>query len=163
MVWNHSENIYMARGILNSSSIFYSSYINNSYNIRFSRNMTGCQECINCNNLTNQSYCIDNIPYPKEEYLAKKAELLRDTSTFESRYTSLLQSTYQEGYSIASDNVQGGFIVQGNNIHKGYYVYNVRDGKNLILAGGTGDNEHIYDFFSGASTSNDHFYGCVSL
>jgi hypothetical protein len=59
--------------------------------------------------------------------------------------------------------VQGGFIVQGNNVKNGYYVYNVKDGNNVILAGGTGDNEHIFDFFSGASTTNDYLYGCVSL
>ena len=39
----------------------------------------------------------------------------------------------------------------------------MKDGKNLILVGGGGQNEHCYDLFSGASTTNDYLYGCVSL
>jgi hypothetical protein len=53
--------------------------------------------------------------------------------------------------------------MQCSEVANGYYTCNVKDGKNLILVGGGGQNEHCYDLFSGASTTNDYLYGCVSL
>ena len=40
--------------------------------------MVGCTECLGCNDLTNKSYCIENIEYPRNEYLDRKIDYLRD-------------------------------------------------------------------------------------
>ena len=63
-------------------NIFYSKFINNSSNIRFSSNLTGCHDCILCNDLQNSSYCINNKQYEKEEYLQKRNEILMHKSDF---------------------------------------------------------------------------------
>ncbi|MBU0627206.1 hypothetical protein KKH82_07475 [Patescibacteria group bacterium] len=89
MVWNNSENICFSMGILESSMIFYSKYIKNSYNIWFSENLVGCQNCISCSDLENQSYCIQNKKYTKEEYLEKKEEILREKDRFIDYYKEL--------------------------------------------------------------------------
>lgn len=65
--------------------------------------MTGCQECISCDNLDNKSYCIDNVQLSKEAYLEKKQLLLREKSAFEGRYLSILELSAKQGYYLASE------------------------------------------------------------
>lgn len=71
-----SEVVYASRNIKDSFKVFYSSQIHNSHDIWFCSDMVGCQECILCDGLENQSYCIQNTQYGKEEYSEKKKELL---------------------------------------------------------------------------------------
>jgi len=89
MVRDNSSNIYRSSGILKSYNVFYSRYIYNSNNIRFSTNLIGCSECINCSNIQNQSYCIENIPYSKEEYIERKKELLQEKGRFLSYFLNI--------------------------------------------------------------------------
>jgi len=51
--------------------------------------MIGCSECIDCDNLQNQSYCIDNIQYSQEEYRKKKKEILKDKNNFYTKFLNL--------------------------------------------------------------------------
>ena len=60
MVRNNCENIYFGKGVIDSFNVFFSHFIKNSSNIRFSSNLVGCHECILCEDLQNQSYCIRN-------------------------------------------------------------------------------------------------------
>jgi hypothetical protein len=48
--------------------------------------LIGCNECIFCNNLENQSYCINNKPLTKEEYFNEKELILLNKSDFEGYY-----------------------------------------------------------------------------
>ncbi len=45
--------------------------------------MTGCSECIWCHNLVNQSYCINNISYDKEQYLLEKQRYFHTNSIYD--------------------------------------------------------------------------------
>jgi hypothetical protein len=65
--------------------------------------MTGCQECINCDNLDNKSYCIDNIQLSKEEYVEKKKLFLKNKSAFEKNYLHIIETSGKEGYYLASE------------------------------------------------------------
>ena len=87
----NNANIYMCGGITDSQSIFYSKYISGSANIYFSTNLIGCEECIFCDGLENQKYSIQNRAYSREEYLEKKAEILKKKEMFGSWYTLLSQ------------------------------------------------------------------------
>ena len=78
MVWDNSENVYFSTAVIRGSSVFYSRFIVNSSNIWFSENLNGCRECILCDGLENQEYCIENIHYPKDVYEARKAAILRE-------------------------------------------------------------------------------------
>jgi len=69
-VWVHSNstNIYQCAWVADSYNVLYSYNIQNSSSIRFSSNLTGCSFCLLCDSLMNQSYCIKNKQYTKEEY-----------------------------------------------------------------------------------------------
>ncbi|USN59165.1 MAG: hypothetical protein H6767_03635 [Candidatus Peribacteria bacterium] len=72
-----NQNVYFSSHVFDSSyKIFYSRYIKNSTNIWFSSNLTGCSECLFCDDLQNCSYYISNTQYEKEEYFQKKQEIL---------------------------------------------------------------------------------------
>jgi hypothetical protein len=53
----------------------------------------GCNECIACDGLTNQSYCIENITYNQSEYKHRKQLILEDKNTFWDRYISCKQKS----------------------------------------------------------------------
>lgn len=89
MIIEGNENIYMSFSIIRSYNIFYSRYIEDCSDVWFSTNMVGCRECIFCNDLQNQQFCIKNKIYPKAEYLEKKTELLKNKKTFTAQYITL--------------------------------------------------------------------------
>jgi hypothetical protein len=89
MSWIYSENVYQSLGVIQSTNIYYSRFVQNSRDIWFSTDLVGCSECIGCNDIENTSYAIDNVVYPKDIYLQKKAEILKDKSTYHSKYRSL--------------------------------------------------------------------------
>jgi len=89
MVNVNNENIYSSVWIVKSFKVFYSKYINNSSNIWFSNNLIWCSECILCSDLENASYCIENTKYEKQEYLTKKAEILKEKESFEKIYLDM--------------------------------------------------------------------------
>jgi len=129
MVWDNCSNIYTAVGIMKSYNIYYSRYIYNSNNIWFSSNLTGCTECIDCQNLENRSYCISNQQYTKEEFLEKKEKLLVDKQDFYKKYFDLPI----EAKNNLSENVSGMYITESQNIENGQLIYKVRDSRNIIL------------------------------
>lgn len=55
---------------------FYVAHCLNSNHCYFSRNLTGCKNCIFCANLENKEYYIYNKSVSKDEFEAKKSELL---------------------------------------------------------------------------------------
>ncbi|NUJ97744.1 hypothetical protein HGA92_03065 [Candidatus Gracilibacteria bacterium] len=58
-----SQNIYLSKGIIRSSNIYYC------------YNLDSCSFCLGCINLQNKSYCIFNKEYLKEEWEKKVEEI----------------------------------------------------------------------------------------
>ncbi|MEI6774391.1 MAG: hypothetical protein WCL18_06490 [bacterium] len=129
MIWDNCTNVYNAVGIMKSYNVFYSRYIYNSSNIRFSSNLTGCTECIDCDSLENKSYCIANEQYTKEEFLEKKKELLTHKDGFYKIYSALSINAQNN----LSENVSGIYITESKNIENGQLIYKVRDSRNVVL------------------------------
>ena len=154
MVRHNCANIYQSTGIINSYKIFYSRYVSDSSNLRFCTNMIGCQECIDCDGLQNQSYCIGNKQYSKEEFATKKEEILNDKNGFHEKFLKLKV----HGKNLQSANVEGSFNVKCNNIGKWYLNFNVHGGNNLILVGSANGNKEIYNTFVCGSPHMDHGY-----
>lgn len=67
-VLDNSSVIFSSIWVIGSHNVFYSTYIHNCSDIWFSRNLQWCHECCYCDDLQNQSYCIHNKQYSKEEY-----------------------------------------------------------------------------------------------
>ena len=155
MVWDNSENVYGGTWIVNSFNIFFSKFLINCSNIRFSTNLVGCHDCIFCNELENQAYCIRNEQYTKEEYLAKKQELLKDKNNFSRNYSNI----FQKWSNFGSTNVEGNMVFNSQNIKNSNLCYNVKDGNNLILVWSREWAERMYDCFTWGSPYGQDFYG----
>ena len=152
--WSNSENIYFCSGILNSFKVFYSRFINNSNNIWFSTNMIGCQECINCNDLENQKYYINNEKLEKTEYLKQKKEILKNKSNFEETY-SKLDSKWK---NINSTNTTWSSMFSSENVENGYFWYYVKDSKNVMFTWWVDWDNNMYDVFTAGSPTAHDFY-----
>ena len=103
-VWDHCENVYSSHSVLRSQNIFYSKNITDSYENRFCADMIGCQHCLFCHGLQNQSYHIANKAYSKEEYLVKKQTFLSQKEKFDER----AQQAWKRGhyFSVQSSQIE---------------------------------------------------------
>jgi hypothetical protein len=156
MVWDNSENIYSSRSILHSSFIFFSQYSYNCSHLRYCSNMIGCNECLFCEGLENQSYCIENVSYDKDTYFAKKQDILKEKGTF------TLPNLKGQPLQIQTFNcVNTTFAVNSSNIENGRNVYNVQGGRNLYDVGSSEGNQEIYDSVIAGSPNGTHFYATL--
>ena len=143
-IWNNSENIYFSVWVINSTDIFYSKNINNSNEIRFSTNMIWCSECILCNDLINQSYCIQNKQYTKEEYNKMKTEILRKKDMFMLYYKKCLVSKQNLVFSTNCEDVQHTM-----------FVNQLKNSNNCLFIWGTWSiQESVYDTIGSANASD---------
>lgn len=55
---------------------------NRCYDSYFIYNCNDCSNCFACANLSNKQYCILNVQYTKDEYLAKLAEIKKENGLF---------------------------------------------------------------------------------
>jgi hypothetical protein len=130
--------------------IYYSIGCENSHNIWFSKNLSGCANCFGCINLRNQQYCIFNEKFSKDDYQNKIAEFKLDSYAvvqdmknkvtefwlkFPNKYMYGLKNLDSSGdYIFNSKNVKNSFIVIGSEYCK-YCMW-------LIVKG----NKDCYDF-----------------
>lgn len=128
-VTNFSEHIYYSKSVDKSSFIYYSKFIINSSNIRFSSNLVGCHDCIKCDNLQNQSYCVSNKQYSKDEYQKFYATMLKKKEIYHQEFAKVFDTSL----NLGSENVQGNGILFSSNIENGYYVTRATKGRNLIF------------------------------
>jgi len=94
-----------------------------------------------CDDLQNQSYCINNKSYPKEEYYLKKESLLKQKDMFLTWYGNLPA----KGINRASQNVEGSAITKSANIEKWSIVYQVDTWRNLIMVWWDIWDKNMYD------------------
>lgn len=152
-ITNWSQNVYQSVWINKSYNVFYSKYIYDSANIRLSTNMIGCTECILCDGLTNQSYCVQNKQYSKETYEIEKKSILQKKGEFLKYFTQLKD----ESTNIGSVNSTGMAVIYSENVDHWIFVNHVRNGKNLIVVGNGDKVENQYDCITSA-TEADHGY-----
>ncbi len=150
-----SENIYMSTSISSGYNIFFSKFITDSSNIRFSSNLIWCQECLFCDNIENQSYCIRNKQYDQETYKKEKDAILKQKDMFMDRYNSVSNI----GNNLASTDVTGNGIVKSENIENGLIVYQVKNGRNLFMAGWSDGDSDIYDLMVWWAVKAEWMYG----
>ena len=153
-VWDSSNIVYQSSWILKSFKIFYSRYINNSNNIWFSSNLIWCFECIFCDELENQKYCINNNILEKEEYFKQKDIILKEKNSFK-KYFNKINKIWK---NIVSKNSKWSYIVNSENIENWYFCSNINDWRNLILVWSVNWNKNMYDTFSGWTPYWEEFY-----
>ena len=132
MIWNNCNNVFSSKTIINSFDVFYSQNVHNSSSIWFSSSLIGCHECLLCNDLENQSYCINNKTYTKEDYYQEKEKFLENKDLFVSMHKSVFDSPT---HNLVCSNTTGKADIECNNVENAYYCYNVNNGRNLFLHG----------------------------
>lgn len=141
-VWWTCENVFHSNGVIKSYNIFYSCVVKDCRDIWCSSNLIGCSECIWCDNLINQSYCISNIQYSKEEYLEKKKAFLAARS-----------------FSLNVNSTQ--FLVEAEDCENSNYIFNAKNIRNAYFVWGMKTKSNIYDVFSCGFWGD--YYGCRSI
>jgi len=154
MVFESSNNVYESKSIISSSNIFFSHYLSNCYDMWFCSNCIWCSDCIACDKLENQTYCIKNKQYSKEEYDRLKDKILSDKWHYTTSSSKLNNLWSNNG----STNVVGSFLVNSTDITNGYYSYNIKTGRNIMYMWWAGENENMYDIFVGWAIQWQHFY-----
>jgi hypothetical protein len=153
-VWDSSSIIYTSTWILRSFKIFYSRYISNSNNIWFSSNLIWCSECIFCDDLENQRYCINNIKLEKEEYFKQKEETLKNKNKFEVFFAKVNKIWK----NLVSENIKWNYIINSQNIENWYFCSNINNWKNLLLVWWVDWDTNMYDTFTAWAPSAEEFY-----
>lgn len=151
------ENIYSSRSVTSSYKIFYSSNIHNSHNIWFSSNLVWCFECIQCDWLTNQSYCIKNQQLSKDEYEKEKQDILSQIWLFDQWEQEVMS---KKNLNKLSENVFWSWIVASRDIEDGYFVQKVNWWRNIFLWWWEDASHHFYDSFDVGNQVDEHLYGC---
>lgn len=122
---------------------------NNCYKVRFSQEShdcrdsfflyacRNCSDCVGCINLFNQSYCIFNIKYTKEEYEEKLKDLNLDSfsgiNNFKNQFEEFRKKfPYRSTHSLKSSDYSGNWIVNCQNVKDSFGCLNVKDGKYLM-------------------------------
>lgn len=155
MVTDSSQNIYMGFCITASSNVFYSKFINNSYNIWFCSNLNWCSECILSANLDNKKYCIKNKEYSKEEYFIKKQEILDNKKDFLKIY-GIINDNW---HNMWSTNVTWSYLVNCENVQNGCFSTGIKNGRNVMFVGWGEWIENAKDFVAGL-VCNDVYASC---
>jgi len=146
-VFDNSSNVYESKFVMNSTDVFYSTMIINSYRIYNSSNLVWCQYCIDCNDIQNQKYCINNQKVTPEEF---------------DGYLKTLQfhKPHNRGHNVLSTNITNGdcnyMCEQVENV---YGNYSVKWGRNIFYHGGKDPSEYIYDMFRWGRSN--HIYGSL--
>ncbi|EKE26116.1 MAG: hypothetical protein ACD_4C00428G0001 [uncultured bacterium (gcode 4)] len=158
MVWDNSENIYQSVWIYKSYNVFYSNFIFDSNNIWFSTNLIWCNECLFCNDLQNQSYCIKNKNYSKDEYIKLKNEIFSAKKVFLELYKKLQLNNSQ----LISKNSSWKFIIKSDNVENWNFIYNVNNGRNVMFAWTIEWNVNFFDAASCWSPRGNDYYWVIS-
>jgi len=114
--------------------VFFSEDCNDSHNVYFSKNLSGCANCFGAINLRNKKYYIFNKPYTKEDYEKKLKEFRLDSYV---SLTDLRKKVYDFWKTIPHKfmherhnvKVSGDYVFESKNAHfvyQGRYIENGR-------------------------------------
>lgn len=153
-VYQNSSIIFFSSWIIESFKIFYSRFINNSSDIWFSSNLTWCKECFFCSDLDNCTYYIENRKYSSEEYFKKKNEILKEKHKFLDYY----KNTDKVWKNNNSTDVVWSWFNNSVDVKNWYYWYNAKNWNNLIFVWWINGNENMYDVFTAGSPTASNLY-----
>jgi hypothetical protein len=160
LVNRNSENVYMSTLVLESMDVYYSRFIANSSHIWLSSNLTGCHDCIYCDDLQNQSYCIRNKQYTKEAYEVEKNRILReDKQNFLTNYRTKVSKKW---INKKSENSTGNALNWSENVENGYYMSHLSGGRNVMIGSGGDLSRNMYDAID-VGTSCQDFYAVAGV
>ena len=136
-------------GITDSELCYECVSCERSHKLRFSQESVGCldsfflnscrncSDCVGCVNLVNQSFCILNQKYTREEYFKKLKELRLNTASgiakFEKQFMEFRKQFPQRSImSLKSNNVSGNWFTNCQNVRNSFGAINCKDCKNVF-------------------------------
>ena len=128
---------------------FFSIDCENSSDIWFSKNCTGCMNCFGCVNLVNKNYYIFNMPYSKDDYEKKLKEFFplthKAVNDFISKSTDIWED-YPQKYMHGWRNVNssGDYLNDTKNAKNCFTGFDIEDSKFCSFV--TGKMTDVYDF-----------------
>ncbi len=130
---SESERCYETFWLNKCYQCYYSIMCVDSYNLWFSRDCLGCNDCFGCTNLRKSSYCIFNKQYSKEEYFEKLKEFKLDTREGINKARELARefwktqpNKYHQGLQNLNSN--GAYVSHSKNVKESYLV---RESENM--------------------------------
>ncbi|OGF65252.1 hypothetical protein A2Z53_02640 [Candidatus Giovannonibacteria bacterium RIFCSPHIGHO2_02_42_15] len=147
---SQSELCYEVINGFKIHNAFYSEDSTDSLVIYFSKNLSGCSNCLGCINLKNKKYHIFNQPYSKEEYENK----LKDFNLYSYKSIQDMKKKVYEFWETVPQkfmherhnaDVSGDYVYESKNAHEMYKVRYVEDGKfcQIITSNSAKD---VYDY-----------------
>ncbi len=170
------ENCYEGFFLTGCPMSTFSSQCDNSFNMMFSKNCAGCQDCFGCVNLRKKAYCIFNEQYSREDYLEKiksfnlgshaslqaiKKQVMDFWMKFPNKFLEGFQNTNVSGnYIDHCKDVKNSFMVrEGQNLHYCQYIQEGTGSKDCWDYSIWGDNNQlVYESHAcGLGTQNIKF------
>jgi hypothetical protein len=130
-----SENCYGCVGVFKCYNTFFSEECDSCFDILYSRNLSGCSNCIGSINLRNQSYMVFNKKYSKEEYLKLKDSFKLDTAEghalFQQQAYEFFKKFPEREYkgNSLNLNVTGEYVYESKNTKDAYLVSSAEDSR----------------------------------
>ena len=151
--------LYESKTVSNSFQVFFSRDIVNGDNIWFSNNLIWCRECLACTNLDNQSYCIENVQYTKEEYLSRKQEYI---SQYLQKH-GWVPVSYAYSLHVNCSQVRGihQSLINCHDVENSILSLDVQWWRNIVMASSAETSQDFYDVFMGWR-SQDFYAVCDS-
>lgn len=126
-------------------------YVQNSEScsdVFFARDCQGCHHCIACTGLRNQSYCIFNQQYSKEEYLEKEKEfrqklVINRSWLIKERQDFLLQQPRLYANLVNADGCSGNNLFDCTEMHHCFDMKNSRNCRYFFLSADAKDSMDI--------------------
>jgi hypothetical protein len=122
------EQCYEVDNCYNCYSLFYSQNSQNCSDSAFLDNCIACKDCLFSTNLRQKQYCIMNEQYTKEEYEAKKAELLfgsyNATANMKQLFADfMLKQPHRAQRSTNAENSTGDYIINSKDCHECFHAH----------------------------------------
>ena len=123
---DNSKVIYQWIDVENSYSLFYSRKCANCSNWYYLYNCSGCHDCVACTDLNNQSYCIYNKQYSKEECQDQYKKIIEqiDSNVFDQFRLKLPNKASD---IINSENAIWDNIYNSKNVYNSFVIYDSED------------------------------------
>lgn len=150
-----SERCYECIDCIQGYQLAFSQESNSCADSWFLFNCNNCQNCFGCVNLRNKKYCIFNEQYSKEEYEKRIKEMQvwtlegwrRAAEQFEALKKKHIVPALVTHHAV---NKSGNWIDDSKNVHYGFGLYNVEDGR------------YLYDVFRASQVMDYSFWGANS-
>lgn len=136
---NENEQCYELGDSLKCFGCSFTLDSKNCSSCYFVSDCIGCTECILSTNLVNKQYCIENVQYSKEEYFAKKKELIDGRGSTQrqllKRFLELrAKRPVKFTHTVDCEDCSGDYLKNSRNCYNSYDVSDCENLTNVVFA-----------------------------